>query len=427
MRPLTVYLILEFGASMLFSLVFTVSMVYHVTVVELSPFQLVLVGTILEATVFLFEIPTGMLADIKSRRLSVIIGYMLIGAGFVVEGSFPLFGAVALAQVIWGFGYTFTSGATQAWVAGEVGEEQAGEAFLRGSQAAQIGALLAIPLSVFLGTIAVNVPIVVGGLLMVLLAVFLVLAMTEKGFTPTPPEDRTTWHLMLRTVADVRQLVRRQPILLILLTIGLFYGLYSEGFDRLWTAHLLENFPLPGIDAVQPVVWFGIIRAVMLLISVAATEVVRRRIDTQRGVALARALLFNAALIIVALAGFGLTRQFWVALTLYWLIGALRSVASPLQTAWTNILIDEPRVRATVFSVTGQVDAIGQIAGGPAVGAMGNSSIRAALVTSATILSPVLPLYSLAIRRSRHLDNQPPGGRSQQVIGKPHQGDDQRQ
>jgi DHA3 family tetracycline resistance protein-like MFS transporter len=81
-------------------------------------------------------------------------------------------------------------------------------------------------------------------------------------------------------------------------------------------------------------------------------------------------------------------------------MGTLRSVAMPLQTAWLNLRIDDPQVRATIFSVSGQVDAIGQIAGGPAIGAVGNLSIRAALVTSALILSPVLPLYAAAIRRS---------------------------
>ncbi len=98
-------------------------------------------GTVLEATVFLFEIPTGLVADVKSRRLSIVVGYALIGLGFIVEGSFPVFAAVALAQVIWGIGYTFTSGATQAWVADEIGEERAGDAYLRGSQAGQVGAL----------------------------------------------------------------------------------------------------------------------------------------------------------------------------------------------------------------------------------------------------------------------------------------------
>jgi DHA3 family tetracycline resistance protein-like MFS transporter len=399
MNPFRVYLILEFSASLLFSLIFTVSQLYYVTVVRLSPFQLVLMGTILEATVFLFEIPTGILADVKSRRLSIIIGYALMGVGFIAEGLFPFFAAVALAQVLWGFGYTFTSGATQAWIADEFGEQRAGDAYLRGAQAARAGALAAIPISVAMGTLNIQLPIVLGGFLMILLAVFLIFAMTEEGFAPTPPQKRTTWGLMLKTVRDARHLVRRQPVLLALLAISFFYGLYSEGFDRLWTPHLLENFQVPWGDTVEPVVWFGMIRAVLLLISLGATEVTRRRVDTNRVRPLARALMLNAALIVLGLAGLGMVRTFWIALALFWFIGALRSIAAPLQTAWFNLGIDDPQVRATMFSVSGQADAIGQISGGPAVGAIGNASIRAALVTSALLLSPVLPLYTLAIRR----------------------------
>ncbi len=401
MAPFTVYLILEFGASLLFSLIFTVSQLYYVTIAQLAPLQLVLTGTILEATVFLFEIPTGVLADVKSRRLSIIIGYGIMGVGFIVEGAFPFFGAIALAQVLWGFGYTFTSGATQAWIADELGEERAGEAYLRGAQAARTGALLAIPISVALGSLSLQLPIVLGGLVMILLAAFLVVVMGEEGFAPSPPEERTTWGLMLRTIGDAQQLVRRQPILIVLLATGLFYGLYSEGFDRLWTPHLLESFQGPWSNGPEPVVWFGLIRAVMLLLSLGATEVARRRVDTGQGLPLARTLMLNAALIILCLAGFALAKGFWVAVVLYWLIGALRNIAAPLQTAWLNRSIDKPQVRATIFSVSGQADAIGQIAGGPVVGAVGNASIRAALLSSALLLSPVLPLYAMAIRRDR--------------------------
>jgi DHA3 family tetracycline resistance protein-like MFS transporter len=58
-----------------------------------------------------------------------------------------------------------------------------------------------------------------------------------------------------------------------------------------------------------------------------------------------------------------------------------------------------------MFSVSGQVDAIGQIVGGPGVGLVGNLSIRAALLVSALLLSPVVPLYQLAIRRTRALQS----------------------
>ncbi len=400
MTALTVYLSLEFSSALLYSLIFTVNLIYHATVVKLNPLQLVLIGTILETTVFLFEIPTGVVADVKSRRLSVIIGYFLIGLGFVLEGSFPFFWTVALAQVVWGIGYTFTSGATQAWIADEIGGKRAGEAFLRGAQAARMGALLAIPLSVLLGRNTLALPIVLGGLGMMVLACFLIVTMPEEGFAPTPAEDRSTLGLMWKTVKDARRLTRRQPVLLTLLGIGFFYGLYSEGFDRLWTVHLLDGFAIPWLDAVEPVVWFGAIRAVQQVISLVATEVTRQRVYARRSAAIAQVLAFNAAGIVVALAGFGLTRSFWLALVLYWCVQVLRSVNAPLHDAWLNQRIDDSQVRATMFSVSSQVDAIGQISGGPLAGVIGNwLSIQAALVASALMLSPVLPLYSLAARR----------------------------
>jgi len=107
-----VYLFIEFSASAFFSMMFVVTSLYEATVAGLTPVQLILVGTALEISAFVFEVPTGIVADVYSRRLSIIIGYLLMGVGFLVEGFFPSFLPILLAQVIWGLGYTFTSGAT---------------------------------------------------------------------------------------------------------------------------------------------------------------------------------------------------------------------------------------------------------------------------------------------------------------------------
>jgi DHA3 family tetracycline resistance protein-like MFS transporter len=50
------------------------------------------------------EVPTGVVADVYSRRLSIVIGVLLTGAGFMIEGLFPYFEAILLAQVVWGLG-----------------------------------------------------------------------------------------------------------------------------------------------------------------------------------------------------------------------------------------------------------------------------------------------------------------------------------
>jgi DHA3 family tetracycline resistance protein-like MFS transporter len=121
-------------AAFAFALCFTLNLVFQYRVVGLDPFQMVLVGTVLEATCFLFEVPTGLVADLYSRRVSVLIGFFLIGAGFAVEGVVATFAAAVIGNVVWGIGYTFTSGALQAWITDEVGEEGVGRVFTRETQ-----------------------------------------------------------------------------------------------------------------------------------------------------------------------------------------------------------------------------------------------------------------------------------------------------
>ena len=239
-----IYLIMEGAAAFFFGLIFTVNMVYQVTVVELNPLQLVLVGTLLETVIFLFEVPTGIVADVYSRRLSVIIGLALIGLGFALEGLIPAFGAVLAAQVLWGLGATFTSGATQAWIADEIGEDRAGAAFMRAAQIGAIAGLAAIPISVTLASLNLRIPIVLGGALFVALAVGLSLVMPEDGFKPAPRATRSPWGPMRQTLRDSLRLIRGRGVLLTFLAISAVYGLYIEGFDRLWTAHFLDDFTL---------------------------------------------------------------------------------------------------------------------------------------------------------------------------------------
>jgi MFS family permease len=107
-----VYYWLTAGETFFFCLITTVNMVYQFQVAGLSPLQLVLVGTLLETVAFLCEVPTGIVADVYSRRLSIVIGYVLVGAGFAIEGLVPEFAVIMATQVIWGIGITFTSGAT---------------------------------------------------------------------------------------------------------------------------------------------------------------------------------------------------------------------------------------------------------------------------------------------------------------------------
>jgi DHA3 family tetracycline resistance protein-like MFS transporter len=378
-------------------MMFVVTSFYEATVAGLSGMQLVLVGTTLEVVILLFEVPTGIVADAYSRRLSIIIGFFLMGFGFLVEGLFPIFGMILLTQVLWGIGYTFTSGATQAWLSDEIGEENANRAFLRANQfdlgGAFIGMLIAIPL----GNIAVNMPLLVGGASVVGIAFLLILFMPEHGFKPTRPEDRNNFQHMGDIFKKGISAVRSRPVLLSVLGIGFIYGLYSEGWDRLWVKYLVDHFTLPGIFGMNAVAFFGFLRAGGMLSSILVTRQVEKRLDANHAPSIARAMLWITILLSAAIFTFAFSPALGISILAVIVVSVTRNVMAPLYTAWVNQRLDSD-TRATVISMSGQVDAIGQITSGPVAALISLWSIRAAITVASLLLAPALPLIVRANR-----------------------------
>jgi DHA3 family tetracycline resistance protein-like MFS transporter len=178
----------------------------------------------------------------------------------------------------------------------------------------------------------------------------------------------------------------------------LFFGLYSEGFDRLWTKLILDNFAFPALF--QPVVWLSGLRGVGMLLSMAATEFAARRTDTTSHKSIARALMGITIFLIAGLIGFAQARGLIWIVAAYWVIYVSRNLIGPLYTAWVNQKLDSA-VRATVLSMSSQVDAIGQVAGGPLVGLIGNlAGVRTAITISSLSLAPILLLFNHTLRRS---------------------------
>jgi DHA3 family tetracycline resistance protein-like MFS transporter len=396
-----VYLIHRLAFSFAFTLAAALNLVWQASI-GLTPLQLVLIGTVLETAAFLGEIPTGVVADVYSRRLSVIVGVLLYGLGWMVEGAIPAFWAFLLSQVLWGTGATFISGAHSAWIADEVGEANVGPVYVRGAQAGQLGSLLAIPCAAVLGSIQLNLPILVGAVGFFAIAAFLIVAMPERNFRPAAREDRSTFGQMWHTFQGGVGTVRGQPVLVTILAIGAFFGMASEGIDRLATPHFLElGLPPMPLTFLEPVAWFPLMSFVGTVLAILATQLIARRVDTADHRLTSRVLTVLCAGQVAAVVGFGLAGDFWMALLVWWALGVCRRLLDPLYDAWLNQGIDS-RYRATVLSMRGQVDAFGQIAGGPAIGLVGTwFSLRHALVAAGLILLPALPLFARAHGQAR--------------------------
>jgi DHA3 family tetracycline resistance protein-like MFS transporter len=207
---------------------------------------------------------------------------------------------------------------------------------------------------------------------------------------------------MVTTFKQGINLARVQPVLLTFAIISIFVGLYSEGYDRLSEAHFIQQFTFPPLPwGGDPMVfWFAGMRVVGTFLSLATTEMVKRRVDTTDNVRMARLLSGIYALISLGLFVFAWSGNFYLAIAATLLVDTMRSLTDPLIDTWVNKYI-ESKVRATMLSMTSQLDALGQMIGGPVVGVIGNlHSIKAALTTSALLILTVVPLYSKTAKQT---------------------------
>jgi MFS transporter, DHA3 family, tetracycline resistance protein len=406
-----VYYFLSGGYAFFFIVFVSVNLVWQTQEAGLNPLQLVLIGTILEATIFFCEIPTGLVADVYSRRASVVVGFVLMGVGIMVSGIVPAFWIIVVGHVVWGFGYTFISGAKQAWIADEIGVENVGRVYLRTAQIDLFARLAGLPVGVAIGLSQLNLPILVGGASFVGMGFLLIFLMSETGFRPRARGDRSPFSAMTQTFGSGISLVRRRPLLLTIFGIAAFYGMASEGFDRLWIKHFFDNVGFPtfieqvrlpvGLPAVElePVVWVNVVRMGSMLLSIGVVEIVRRRVDTNSHRAVALGLMTVNLLQVASLFFFAFAADFGVAMAAFWGATILSRIYDPLYLAWINQNI-ESGVRATVISMSSQADAFGQISGGPVLGVVGTlAGVRAALVGAALVLAPAMPLYARALRQ----------------------------
>lgn len=402
-NALSIYYLLEGVTALFLQLPLTIFVVYYSQSAHLNPLQLVSLGTVFEITIFLFEIPTGVVADVYSRRLSIIIGVILFGVGLMVQGLFPIYGVLLGAEILSGIGATFTSGATQAWITDEIGEQKAQSAFLRGAQLRLAGGIIGIMLSAGLATIALGLPFVLGGIGFLMLAGFLIVAMPENGFQRTPAAERESWHGLLATARAGFGLVRARRVLLLILAVGFIHSFHGEGFGYLWQRHILDAFTLPQVGPISGVAWFGIIGVGASLSGIGLAEWAQRHQKTTFHHP-ARGLMVLYAGIVGAIWLFSATQMFVVAMVAYWVVVGLNHAAEPLMLAWLNTHI-ESRTRATLFSIASQTGALGEILGGLPIGAIGTlASIPVALATCGVILATTLPILGWVERRERGME-----------------------
>lgn len=362
---------------------------------ELPPLQLVLLGTAMELTILVSEVPTGVVADVVSRKLSVIGSFVLIGVAEIIAGTVTAFPALVASQVLFGFGYTFQSGAETAWFTDEVGSVEAAEPVIlqrgRWQMAAAVGGIGGGAMLSLLTSLSVT--IVVAGLVTLAWGCVLTLVMPEEGFERRR-ERGASRRRVVEEIAEMRNTfwwgmasARSVPALRVLLVVMIAMGVASEAVDRL-DLRRLDQVGLS--DNTNEIVVVAVIAALQSALAGIALWFSRHRLGSERLATGLAVMLGGAAVAIVALA---LVPVLPIAAAGLVLQGALRNATGPVTVAWTNAHADG-RHRATIHSFVGQAEATGEIAGGVALGAVATMagvplalSVSAGLFGAAALLA----------------------------------------
>jgi MFS family permease len=367
------------------------ALLYWVIDAELEPLQLVLLGTALELSVFLGEIPTGVVADTLSRKWSIVISHLGMSAGMILTGLSTAFIPLALAQMVWGLGWTFQSGADVAWITDELDDPERIDPLLTAKNRWSIwgGIAGSLVIALVVWATSLSTAIVTAGVGSALLSVTIGIFFTEHNFTRSDgghlAESKQIFLTGFRLARSDRQLFT-------VLAATVLFNSGAEAVDRLFTSRLVD-LGLP--QDPDPVLWFTAVTVTGSLAGIVTLHWIERRV-TESGAlrrfyvaaamlsAVAALLLASAPEILSGLAAVFLAR------------GIGMRVLPVIASIWVNQRATSD-VRATVQSFLGQAEAMGEVGGGIALGLVAQ---RLGVPIALTCSAALFVLTALLIGRS---------------------------
>jgi MFS family permease len=366
----------------------------------LSIFEVFVANAAFTAAMALFEVPTGVVADTRGRRVSFLLSEAVLAVGTLayvgvaaIHGGLLLF---CLAGVILGLGYTFYSGAVEAWLVDALKatgyQHELDGVFAKASIVSSIAMIIGTVGGGLLGVISLSLPYLARAVFVLIAFAVGYRTMHEIGFTP-----RTV--RLQGIVGEMRKVARagitygwRAPaVRLLVIESFVTWGFFSWAWYA-WQPYFLQLY---GKNAI----WLsGLIAALFALAGIAGNALVprlalpgRRRTTILLGAAAASTALMVAT---------GVVRSFWVTVPLFLLGAVAGGVLQPVRQTYLHQSIPSSE-RATLVSFDSLVGSLGSVGGQTGLGYLSQErSIPVGFVVGglATILA--LPLFG----RLRALD-----------------------
>jgi len=357
------------------------------------------------AGMVLFEVPTGVIADTFGRRTSFILGAATLlvttaaylGLWYVTAGIWWW----VLVSALIGLGFTFFSGATEAWLVDALtatGYDGGVESVFGKGQTVAGAAMLAGTIGGgFLGQINLGLPYAARSILLLAVISAAWVWMHDIGYQPAKgvavgEQVRS----LLRS--SIRYGLGNPPIRMFM-----FGAPFAAGIG-IWIFYAFQPYLLELFGDPDATYLAGIAAAVFAtaqMIGGASVNWVRRRARTRTGVITMEVVVGALALVGVGLADkLAIPLGFWVAITLLALTALVSALSTPMQQAYMNDCIPSEQ-RATVLSFASLMGSAGGVVSQPALGRVADVfSLGTGYVVAGLLYAIRLP-FILAVRRMR--------------------------
>jgi MFS family permease len=364
----------------------------------LSLMQAFLANGIFTASMAFFEIPTGIVADTRGRRASFLLSVALLIVGtlaYVAVGAFGggMTGIVA-ASIVLGLGYTFYSGAVEAWLvdalraAGD--NDPVDRVLARGSAISSIAMLVGSVAGGLFAAIQLSLPYVIRSVL--LLAAFVIgfRAMHDSGFTVRAVRWGEVPKEMARVGRDSLRFGWQEPHARLAILAGAM-----PAIGMAWGYHAWQPYFLQLLSAADVRVLGVVAAAVSLAMACgsALVEYLTRFCGHRTTLLLGAAVVYAGATVAV-----GLQSSFGVAVSLYLVASAALGVFTPVNQAYLHSVIPSEQ-RATVLSLNSLVASVGSAGGQSGLGWLAASrSLGSGYVAGGIAAAFAIP-WIVAMRR----------------------------
>ena len=352
----------------------------------------------------IFEVPTGVVADTRGRRFSFILGAATLLLAtllylYMWNVHAPFWGW-AIASALLGLGFTFFSGATEAWLVDALTatgytkdlETVFGRAQMVGGGAMLVGTVLG---GVVAQLTSLGVPYIIRAAMLGITMIVAWAFMRDIGFTPDREASPVT---AVRTVVRgaVNGGLRNRPVRWLMLAAPFSTGVGFYAFYA-FQPYLLELYGDPNAYSIAGLA-AAIIAAAQILGGFAVPWV--RRFFSRRTQFMILATLASAGI----LAAIGLTDSFVVAIVILTLWCVIAAIETPMRRAFINPLIPSEQ-RATVLSFDSLMGSSGGVVIQPALGRTADAfGYGTSYVVAAGIQALALPFMLLARREDAPSD-----------------------